>query len=49
MMNFTCNMLAQRQQWHALAIATFVPAYPTSIFGSEDNRKVQGFIEGWDD
>lgn len=46
MMNSTCTLLKQRMQWQALAIGSFAPVYPTSIRGSEDNHRGQGFVEG---
>jgi hypothetical protein len=36
MMNLTCNLMKQRA-WHALAIDSFVPSYPTSAFSIRGN------------
>jgi hypothetical protein len=37
MTNFTCNMLGKHSDlW--LSIESFVPAYPTSIRGANDQR-----------
>jgi hypothetical protein len=36
MKNFTCKTMKQRA-WHLLAIASFVPSYPTSTFSIRGN------------
>lgn len=41
MINFTCNMLEKHNgQW--LSIESFVPAYPTSIRGTNDADNQRG-------
>lgn len=42
MMNFTCNMPKYFGLWSILAIESFMPAYPTSIRGTNDQRGVPG-------
>jgi hypothetical protein len=34
MKNFTCNSMKQRH-WQQIALAAFVPSYPTSIRGND--------------
>jgi len=39
MMNKTCKSLKHTGKWLTLASVSFVPAYPTSIRGSNDNQE----------
>jgi hypothetical protein len=39
MMNKTCKSLKHMGQWQTIASVSFVPAYPTSIRGSNDNQE----------
>jgi hypothetical protein len=45
MKNFTCNMLKQRQ-WHQIALAAFVPSYPTSISNRGNDATFEGASPG---
>jgi hypothetical protein len=39
MMNKTCKSLKHMGLWSRITLASFVPAYPTSIRGSNDNTE----------
>ena len=45
MMNLTCKLMTQRA-WHALAIASFVPSYPTSISNRGNDAQTEGASPG---
>ena len=46
MKTLTCNLMKQRA-WHLLAIASFVPSYPTSTFSNRGNDdQIEGMPRG---
>ena len=46
MKTLTCNLMKQRA-WHAIALASFVPSYPTSTLSIRGNdNQIEGMPRG---